>query len=180
MPLNFRNAKRSEQPYGSYSSPIDRSTFPQQHENEVLLSHTTQPPRASPFKAAEGIRGPIPVCYSSLDDCNKGTRNCSSRGTCGLKHHLGNASSADGERACFACSGCTPDVIQMPGGGKKTTYWGGAACHKQDVSIPFLLLAVLTILMAGAVTWGIGLLYSVGQEELPGVLAAGVAATRPR
>jgi hypothetical protein len=68
----------------------------------------------------------------------------------------------------------------MPGGGKKTTYWGGAACHKQDVSIPFLLLAVLTILMAGAVTWGIGLLYSVGQEELPGVLAAGVAATRPR
>ncbi|KAI9764547.1 MAG: hypothetical protein M1840_008373 [Geoglossum simile] len=180
MPLNPRNTKRSDQPYGSYSSPIDRSATPQQSGHEVPLSDIGQPPRASPFKASKGLRGPISVCHSSLEECNGATRNCSGRGTCALKYHSGNSSSAGGERVCFACLNCTAEVKPISGGGHKTTYWAGAACHKQDVSTPFLLLIVFTILMVGAVTWGIRLLYSIGQEDLPGVLAAGVAAARPR
>jgi Domain of unknown function (DUF3844) len=180
MPLNLRNTKRSYQPYGGYSLPIDRSVIPQQGGHEVPLSDMSQPPRASPFKVSKGLRGPIPVCHNSLEDCNDATRNCSGRGTCALKNPSGNSSSADSGRACFACFNCTADVKYGPGGGKKTTYWVGAACHKQDISTPFLLLAVFTILMVGAVSWGIGILYSIGQEELPGVLAAGVTATRPR
>ena len=57
-------------------------------------------------------------------------------------------------------------------------YWGGAACQKKDVSAPFFLLAGLTIALVGVVSWGIGLLMSVGQEELPSVIGAGVAGPR--
>ena len=63
-------------------------------------------------------------------------------------------------------------------GGVKTVYWGGAACQKKDVSVQFFLLAGLTIALVGAVTWGVGLLMSVGNEELPSVIGAGVAGPR--
>jgi hypothetical protein len=52
--------------------------------------------------------------------------------------------------------------------------WGGAACQKQDISIPFFLLASITILAILAVGAGIGMLFSVGQQELPSVINAGV------
>lgn len=57
----------------------------------------------------------------------------------------------------------------------KTVQWGGPACQKKDVSIPFWLLAGFTVLLVGVVTWAIGLLYSVGSEELPSVIGAGVS-----
>jgi hypothetical protein len=186
MPLNLRNAKRSDRPYGSYSLPVLRSGIPQQSEHEALLSDTTEPPRASPqiSKVLPVLKGTIPVCHISLDDCIIATRNCSGRGTCANRHPPRNSSlesrqDDEVERACYACLNCRADVERVPGGGKRTTYWGGAACQKQDVSTPFLLFAGFTILMVGAVSWGIGLLYSAGQEELPGVLAAGVPASRP-
>ena len=42
----------------------------------------------------------------------------------------------------------------------------------------FFLLAGLTIALVGAATWGVGLLMSVGDEELPSVIGAGVAGPR--
>ena len=60
----------------------------------------------------------------------------------------------------------------------KTVYWGGPACQKKDISVPFFLLAGLSIGLVGAVTWGVGLLMSVGSEELPSVIGAGVAGPR--
>ena len=56
--------------------------------------------------------------------------------------------------------------------------WGGPACQKKDVSTPFWLLAGITIFLVSVVSWGIGLLVSIGQEELPGVIGAGVAGPR--
>lgn len=44
--------------------------------------------------------------------------------------------------------------------------------------MPFFLLAGLSIALVGAVTWGVGLMASVGQEELPSVIGAGVAGPR--
>ena len=44
--------------------------------------------------------------------------------------------------------------------------------------MPFFLLAGMTIALVGAVSWGVGLLMSVGNEELPSVIGAGVAGPR--
>jgi hypothetical protein len=64
--------------------------------------------------------------------------------------------------------------------GKKTIYWGGAACQKKDVSGPFFLLIAVTIALVGAITWGVGLLFSVGQEDLPSVIGAGISGKTPK
>ena len=63
--------------------------------------------------------------------------------------------------------------------GKRTGWtlqsWGGSACHKKDVSGPFWLIAIFSIVMAGLVSWAIALMYSIGEEKLPGVIGAGVS-----
>lgn len=60
----------------------------------------------------------------------------------------------------------------------KVTYWTGPACQKKDVSMPFWLLAGISIMLVSFVSYGIGLLYSIGDEELPSVLGAGVSSVR--
>lgn len=69
-------------------------------------------------------------------------------------------------------------MLAVDGGGSKTIYWGGPACQKKDISVPFFLLAGLSIALVGAVTWGIGLMASIGQEELPSVIGSGVTGPR--
>lgn len=41
--------------------------------------------------------------------------------------------------------------------------------------MPFWLLAGFSVLMAGLVSWGIGMLLTMGNEELPSVIGAGVS-----
>ena len=60
-------------------------------------------------------------------------------------------------------------------GTKKTTQWGGFACQKKDVSVPFILFATFGVFMAAVIAGGIGLLYNMGAEPLPSVIGAGVA-----
>ena len=57
----------------------------------------------------------------------------------------------------------------------KTTYWGGPACQKKDVSVPFWLFVGSGVLLAFLISSGIGMLYSMGSEELPSVIGAGVS-----
>ena len=59
--------------------------------------------------------------------------------------------------------------------GQRTTYWGGAACQKEDVSSQFWILAGFSVLLMGLVGWAIGMMFSIGNEKLPGVIGAGVA-----
>lgn len=66
-------------------------------------------------------------------------------------------------------------MVEVKGGGKKTTYWGGPACQKKDVSIPFWLFVGTTLTLMFLVGSGIGMLYSMGAEELPSVIGAGVS-----
>lgn len=135
---------------------------------QVMTSNTSQP--------FEPITGVPPVCHSSLDACMSRTNNCSGHGTCYMKKD-----SAKGEEAgpaCYAC-GCEPQKERFLAGDNKEpafriTYWGGAACQKKDVSGPFWLFATFTVVMIGLVSWAIGLLFSIGEEKLPGVIGAGV------
>ncbi|KAI5286222.1 hypothetical protein KEM52_002097, partial [Ascosphaera acerosa] len=131
----------------------------------------------------------MPVCYASNDTCNERTRGCSGHGACYRKG--GSKSSGKGkgkgkgkdsvvEQSCFACR-CEPTVLERypDGRPKKTVHWGGPACQKKDVSSPFFIFVALSALLALGVVGAVRLLFGMGQEELPSVLSAGVAA-RPQ
>ncbi len=123
-------------------------------------------------------RGVLPLCYTSFNSCVTATNNCSGHGSCYRKYGApgGNDAAA---KSCYACR-CSSTQLRDSDTRVQTYYWGGAACEKQDVSVPFFLLAGFSIFIVAALAWGIGLLFSVGQEPLPSVIGAGVVAPRPK
>lgn len=56
----------------------------------------------------------------------------------------------------------------------KKISWGGVACQKEDISSPFFLIAGVTILVIALAGSAVGMLFSMGNEGLPSVIAAGV------
>lgn len=56
--------------------------------------------------------------------------------------------------------------------------WGGNACQKKDVSAEFILFAGFGLFFTAVVVGGIGMLYSMGSQELPSVIGAGVVGPR--
>ena len=143
------------------------------HPVAVPTSPKLQPSQPQTLKASSVPLAPM--CYSMEADCMTSTGSCSGHGSC--YNRVVQASESDTNGDCWLC-GCQPTVVKNEKGQNKTTVWGGPACSKKDVSAPFFLLAGFTIFMVATVTWGIGLLYSIGQEELPSVIGAGVAGPR--
>jgi hypothetical protein len=82
---------------------------------------------------------------------------------------------------CFACS-CKATVLKPGEGlelkGRKTQHWGGNMCQKEDVAVQFWLIAGFTVTIVLAVGFAVGLLFSVGEEKLPGVIGAGVSRSK--
>ena len=115
----------------------------------------------------------IPRCWASESACMEKTQNCTGHGSCNKKYTEKVSSDEEGPE-CWACL-CSPSVIKLEGGATKTTFWGGPACQKKDISVPFFLFAGFSVAVLALVSWGIGMLYSMGQEDLPSVLGAGVA-----
>ncbi|KAK0668209.1 hypothetical protein QBC41DRAFT_226787 [Cercophora samala] len=148
-------------------------------ERVITDSTIVRPAPSTPTRSAniQIQKKAIPACFLSLDACKEATNDCSGHGTCVNKFGTGNATASDA-RACFTCK-CMATVVRRgdePGtSGKKTVHWGGNMCQKKDVSVPFWLITGFTITIVGAVTFAIGLLFSVGQEQLPGVIGAGVS-----
>jgi hypothetical protein len=105
------------------------------------------------------------------------TNNCSGHGVCYLK--FTDKGGKDHKGAPHWACGCNATTVAV-GKGVKTTYWGGPACQKKDISIPFFLLAGFSVMIFTVVVGAIGMLYSMGQEPLPSVLGAGVAVSRPK
>ncbi|KAK7191774.1 hypothetical protein PSPO01_02223 [Paraphaeosphaeria sporulosa] len=189
MPPSASNVKRATNPYGTYQ----RATLEARRElTETIMSLASAEPATSPnpelpsdmedfpvIAMAEGNDttaplGILPRCFATEDACTKATHGCSGHGSCGVLHK-----GKKGERAdCYGCM-CKPTVVDRGDTGmeahKKTTYWGGPACQKKDVSIPFWLFVSSGVLFAFLISGGIGLLYSVGSEELPSVIGAGVS-----
>lgn len=132
--------------------------------------------------------GILPACYTSASECESATNSCSGHGNCTLKYDLTKnkenrqdrpGSGASTKTKCYSCA-CNVDVKQLASGGTKTTRWAGPACQKKDVSAAFWLLAGFSVLLVGAVTWAVVLLYRMGAEELPSVIGAGVAGPRAK
>ncbi|MCJ1455930.1 hypothetical protein MMC28_006287 [Mycoblastus sanguinarius] len=177
MPASRKNAKRSTtSPYGLYTKPL---RIRQQEEplsapstsTSISTSASPSAPEILPLQASTSLlpHGILPVCYLSLESCIAATNNCSGHGTAYKK--------SGGEIDCFACK-CSKTQLTDDEGRVKTVYWGGPACQKKDISVPFFLLAGLTIVLVAAVTWSVGLLFSIGEEELPSVIGAGVTGPR--
>lgn len=116
----------------------------------------------------------LPVCHSSNSSCAESTNNCSGHGFC-FKKYATKGDEAYNE--CYACK-CQETVEKKEDGTTRKVRWGGPACQKQDLSSPFWLLAGITIMVVGAAAAAVGMLFNVGQEELPGVISAGVGAPR--
>ena len=146
---------------------------------EQPLSEPASPAASQPAKLAKSTNSTIPKttipsCYISKDVCLTSTANCAGHGDC--KRKYGEKASDDEDGAeCWACQ-CEPTRINS-GQLVKTIYWGGPACQKKDISVPFFLFAGFTVAAVTAIACAIGLLYSVGEEDLPSVLGAGVAPT---
>lgn len=117
-----------------------------------------------PFVAKVGT---LPACFQSKNACETATSQCSGHGVCSDKYGGKGANSA-----CFVCYCQKTHEIE---GSMSTWHWGGAACQKQDVSIPFWIFLGFTIFLIAAVGGSISLLFSVGEEKLPGVIGAGVS-----
>ncbi|KAE8147575.1 hypothetical protein BDV25DRAFT_160111 [Aspergillus avenaceus] len=116
----------------------------------------------------------LPVCFTSNSSCNEATNSCSGHGSCYKK----SSSATDGTSGdCYACK-CKETTVTKADGTVQKSRWGGSACQKRDVSSPFILIAGITLLVIVAVSAAIGMLYHIGQDELPGVISAGVGATR--
>jgi hypothetical protein len=185
MPEACRTAKSPPRPYGSYEMPtqthLDRRQQAEEPMTEPAAASSSPPTTESKqMKASNSTADPKPLlpvpatCYTTLESCNNSTNSCSGHGKCYRKW-----GKDEGRPSCFACM-CTPtdDFFKQGEKGnpaRRIIYWGGAACQKKDVSGPFWLFAIFTVVMVGLVSWAIGMLFSIGEEKLPGVIGAGVS-----
>ncbi|KAJ5099123.1 hypothetical protein N7532_006124 [Penicillium argentinense] len=117
-----------------------------------------------------------PVCHASNSSCAEATNDCSGHGSCFLKYGSG-SEGATGN--CYACR-CRQTVVKKSDGSTKKIQWGGVACQKEDISSPFFLIAGVTVLVVILAGSAVGMLFSMGQEELPSVIGAGVGTSKPQ
>ncbi|KAI8940314.1 hypothetical protein NX059_004010 [Plenodomus lindquistii] len=185
MPAS-KQAKRTVNPWGTYTVPNEA----RRQNPEAILSSNPEPSTspntqvsdledfsviAAQAKGKGPVLGILPSCFTSMSACEKSTRNCSSHGECKLLHK-GRGSGKDTETVdCYGCA-CVPTITKgEKDGNQQVTYWGGPACQKRDVSVQFWLFALSGVVLSFLVAAGIGMLYSMGSEELPSVIGAGVS-----
>ncbi|PKX90890.1 DUF3844 domain-containing protein [Aspergillus novofumigatus IBT 16806] len=138
---------------------------------------TLQMDMASPSllrRQSPGSTSPNPTCHVTNSSCNEATSGCSGHGSCYRKSE---SKSGLTNNDCFVCK-CHATTIRQDDGTTRIIRWGGAACEKQDISSPFFLLATASIMVIIALGGAIGMLFRVGQDDLPGVISAGVGPTK--
>jgi hypothetical protein len=186
-PSTSINTKRSANSYDAYSLPSRAQNQPRRQNPEAILSSPAAPEASSnvnfstsldtnsPHVYAKPVLGILPSCFDSLSACQISTHNCSSHGQCQLARKGEQRAGGKGKyNDCYSCA-CKPTVVNNGDGTVKTTRYGGPACQKKDVVVPFWLFAGSTVVLVFLVSSGIGMLYSMGSEELPSVIGAGVS-----
>lgn len=169
--------------YGTYGTPDQPLKARHVEPEEPIELEEVPPPlfhisnSSSPNNYTRTPPGTFSSCYSSLDSCVAKTGNCSSHGYCYPKIKANSSSDS-----CYTCK-C---LRSWDGSGddnhKKDaiTNWGGHACEKIDVSSQFWLFVVVVVVLATVVSSAIGMMFSVGEEKLPGVIGAGVSGAKGR
>lgn len=109
----------------------------------------------------------IPQYFQSKDTCVNTTNSCMGHGSC-VKAH-GNL---------FHCK-CNSTIARTnKDGSTKSVKWGGNACQKKDISMEFILFALFGIFFTTVIVGAIGMMYTMGAQELPSVIGAGVVGPR--
>ena len=160
----------------SPSSWADKPEELRRRQAETVMSAVDHDEPAAETSAAKEetfymstvARNNIPACFNSEDGCVTGTGNCSGHGQC--QNRYAKADGSEGKDVCYTCR-CLSTVSDSG----SLTHWAGGACSKKDISTPFWLFAGFTILLLGILSLSIGMLFSIGEEKLPGVIGAGVS-----
>lgn len=183
-PASANSKRRVVSPYGVYDVPSTVEARRNRQNPEALLSFTSEPstsPKAeysdledfpvftSDKKSNGTVRGILPPFFNSLASCEKITLNCSGHGECKLLHKAQDKTQQDR----FGCA-CSPTIIGE-GESRRVTTWAGPACQKKDISTPFWLFVGTGVMLAFLISTIIGMMYSIGSEELPSVIGAGVS-----
>jgi hypothetical protein len=191
IPASAAHSKRSTNPWGTYKLPSANEARRQNPEEVLTLQAEPSSSPAPPVSDLEDfpiftsrakdnspVRGILPSCFPSMSVCQMTTHNCSNHGECKLLHKARGSGKDQQSANCFGCA-CSPTIKKVKLGAdqesKQVTYWGGPACQKQDISIQFWLFVGSGVVLAFLVASGIGMLYSMGAEELPSVIGAGVS-----
>ncbi|KAK5124231.1 hypothetical protein LTR85_001934 [Meristemomyces frigidus] len=186
--------------WGTYTmpntqSPLHKREGQRRPQKEAPLEYT-ETPSASDFEAAEEAKtvfesfsapisafapgnstplpGILPSCFTSQSQCETQTRNCTGHGSCYKKFTDNSAKEQSRYKDCYSC-GCSASVQTTSDGKTKTTYWGGPACQKRDVSVQFWLIALFTVGIVFVVMFAVGSVWEMGSQELPSVIGAGVS-----
>ncbi|KAI0409976.1 hypothetical protein F4802DRAFT_542859 [Xylaria palmicola] len=141
---------------------------------DTTFVSSTHKPAADNNKAFDAFAGrptTVPGCFASQNACETATSSCSGHGVC-----VDRWGKDDTDNSCFFCHCGT--TVEKDDKGQHVYRWGGATCQKQDISTPFWLFVGVTIALVGTVAFSIGLLFSVGEEKLPGVIGAGVSRSK--
>ncbi|KAH9828751.1 hypothetical protein Tdes44962_MAKER09229, partial [Teratosphaeria destructans] len=170
--------------WGTYTMPGSQSPLknkraspPKEKPLEPTSSYRPVHPTSAPAHTYAGsnnttpLTGILPACFSSQQQCQSSTRNCTGHGQCSKK--FTDSSSSD-KSSCWTCQ-CSATKQTTSDGKTQTTYWGGPACQKKDVSVQFWLIALFTVGLVFLFGFGIGELFGMGNQELPSVIGAGVS-----
>ncbi|KAK4152677.1 hypothetical protein C8A00DRAFT_34593 [Chaetomidium leptoderma] len=173
-----------------WSAAAGASDLRRRRDTETVLSdqYSKGDTAAKPATGAAARRTKsIPQCFQSLNSCTTQTNSCSGHGECVNKYGRDKGNNTDDDSgstskaSCFACV-CKAVVVERGETartkGRKTVHWGGNMCQKEDISVPFWLITGFTITIMGAVTFAIYMLFAVGEEQLPGVIGAGVSRSK--
>ncbi|KJZ76990.1 hypothetical protein HIM_03311 [Hirsutella minnesotensis 3608] len=146
---------------------------------ERVMTSLDQPERpvvptspAAPNMALFASKRDYKSCYDDKDSCITATGNCSAHGEC--RDRWAGPDGATSGSPCFACH-CMSTRNETTG---SLTHWAGPACAQKDVSVAFWLFAGFTLALVGILWMAISLLFSVGEERLPGVIGAGVSRSK--
>ncbi|KAJ9133716.1 Arsenate reductase [Pleurostoma richardsiae] len=182
MPESSRSSKLD---YWSTSAPqLRRRAFDDSPITEEPLDLPAKPNKqiatgddGAPLPwAGASTKAAIPSCFQSQNSCVTATGSCSGHGVCEDRYAIPGKGSAS--KVCFRCRCESTFKYPEQGEDSPRIHWGGQICQKRDVSSPFWLLTGLSIVLVGAVSFCIGLLFSVGEEKLPGVIGAGVSRSK--
>lgn len=153
----------------------DEQVFSASNDVGVTPPSAVEESHASKMTAYFASSANVPSCFSSKEKCLSGTGKCSGNGVC-VDTKAKKGVKAKEDEACFVCQCNSPRAKDDEQ--KSLDYWVGPTCARKDISTPFWLFAGFTILLVGVLTISIGLLLSVGNETLPGVLGAGVSKSK--
>lgn len=179
VPQSAVNASRLATSSSSSTAGIEttaaasKSGISSAHTSSISSTYTSS---STSFSALP--TGVIPACHADADLAFSATNNCSGHGSV-FKKSSGRSSGGAKAIDCYACR-CTATSIKHDDGTTKTIQWGGAACQKKDLSMPFFLLGGITLGLVSVIGFGISLLVQLGQEDLPSVIGAGVAGPRTK